>query len=135
MENLATKPATVKGRFVSFIKGNRAPEKDAGRIPIERQSSDGGIGSEVETGAEKTFPVSLVNPGGDIFKPYGVAAEEFQREIIALPDVHINRLTICRMTVPSVDAPEIHKTPYCGFPVVKSDTFSVLLSNGELITS
>lgn len=77
--------------------------------------------------------LSLKNPGGDHFKFYGEAAIEFQRQIIASKHKDIEALTVCKMTVPSLDAPKIHHTPYCGYPVTKGDVFTVLLSNGETI--
>lgn len=160
MEDIENKPTGIAGRIISLFKG--APEDSGVAEAVvgngwEDSSSGAGEDAPAESGVVDKFPVSLVSPGGNIFQPYADAAQAFQRELansgnatledvevantdpeappIKWGDVKLRDLTIAKMTVPSVDAPEIHITPYCGFPVVKGDVFSVLLNNGQLITS
>lgn len=151
MEDIENKSTGVAGRILSLIKGAPKGTGDIADVDRGREDSIGGTGEENAEEKINHFPIALISPGGDIFKPYGIAAEDFQREIalsdadISLGDVmskglkfgevKLRDLTIVKMTVPSVDAPEIHITPYCGFPVIKGKTFSVLLNNGVLITA
>lgn len=142
MEDIENQSTGIAGRIISFIKGTPESSGDASDVDGQRQDSVSGTGEKEEViyevvpqSAIDDFPVKLVDPAGDIFTPYGIAAEAFQRDVIALNDPHINWLTITQMTVPSIDAPDTHITPYCGFPVIKGDKFSVRLSNGMLINA
>lgn len=158
MENIENKSAGTKGGIFSIFKSNSEGERNSSVVDGQREDSIGGAGEEqrpdevrpidpeaeqkpdeaekTESAEEKVkFPIELENPGGIAFKHYGNAAQDFQRKIIASRIPDIEALTITKMTVPTVDAPDTHITPYCGFPVVKGDIFSVQLSNGTLITA
>lgn len=146
METIENESTGIEGTNVPVIESPAESAESTPDVVSGREDSISGVGVEenapeeviyrvVPEAALNNFPVKLVNPGGDIFQPYAAAAEAFLKEVLALPDPHINWLTIGRMTVPSIDAPEVHITPHCGFPVTKGNIFSVLLSDGQLITA
>lgn len=159
MEDIENKSTGTEGTSLLFIEGvAEGAESSEGSLG-QREDSGSGTGEtgseaetpeggeidsgivvpeeapEVEVAPESVFPVALTNPGGDVFKFYGDIVTNFQREIIALKDPAFNSLTITHMTTPSIDAPGIFITPYCGFAVEKADNFSIRLNNGLLITA
>lgn len=163
MEDIKNESVGVKRGILSIFKGATEASGAAEDVAGRREGSDGTTGREsvevekedlAEAVLEKEFPIKLINPGGDIFKPYGEAVEVFLKEITLSEDIiteeiqsgafkgekfkftekRLRDLTITKMMVPSFDAPTTYITPYCGFPVIKGDIFSVQLNNGALIT-
>lgn len=133
MARVENKRTGVKGASVPNLEVIVASEEVSGGMPVQREDSISPVGEIEAEEAICDFPIKLNNPGGIFFKAYGEAAEDFMRRLTGCKNTDIHGLSIVKMITPSMDVPPLHITPYCGFPVVKGDTFSLMLNNGVLI--
>jgi hypothetical protein len=127
------------GRSMAQPEGNEAFEVETGELGEQREDSESGdrAGGKEETVTEESasFPIGLIYPDEPIvvYEHFAKALNDFQRKIYHSDDEIIKHLTITQATLDAPVVPEVHHSPYCGYPIVKGEGFSVRLSNGQIV--
>lgn len=114
-------------------QGDVVAQEATDGLDKQRETNAGGIeptGAE-SIAAQERLPI-LESPEG-LWEAHMKALDAYQVLLVKNEDDAINSLRICKATVPLLVAPETYMGPHAGFPVIKGDQFSVVLSNGQEI--
>lgn len=122
MENIENKPAGITGRIVSYFAGYGQAPSAVAPVAGQREDSNSGTGEENQT-------IRITHPEGVTFDSYRDVLVAKQTELVAKH----GGLRIAQASLPVEVLPQTFETGH-GEIILTQGQFSVLLTNGELIT-
>lgn len=133
----AGRPAK-EGRSVVNPEGDGSIQDEAEQ-PLEQwEDSEGGSGEgSPDEGSAKgnQFPVRLVMPEAPVlvYEHFSKALDAFMGQVHRKHD--LSNITIVSAVIPAPIVPKTHISPWCGYPLKKGDSFSLMLNNGQIINA